>query len=143
MPLLLLSTLIRNPQHKINNHRQQKNDGQKRRAKAIIEPSLSPQPNGLRPPVIRVQSVDHGSHGHGSKEESGDKGWSVAEVQHADGEGAEDHGEVEPGEEGSLVGEEDFGFDARGEGDALAWSGLEKRSARHCEGRGLFGIVFV
>ena len=47
----------------------------------------------------------------------------VAEVEEADGEAAEDYGEVEPGEEGAFVGEEDFGFYAGGEGDAFAWGG--------------------
>ena len=49
---------------------------------------------------------------------------AVAEVEKADGEAAEDHREVEPGEEGAFIGEEDFGFDAGREGDALAWEGF-------------------
>jgi hypothetical protein len=44
----------------------------------------------------------------------------VAEVEQADGESTEDNGEVEPAEEGSFVGEEDFGLDAGGEGDSFA-----------------------
>jgi hypothetical protein len=68
----------------------------------------------------RHQRVDHGAHGHQGKEAGGDATDGVAEVEEADGETAEDDGEVEPGEEGALVGEEDFGFDAGGEGDALS-----------------------
>lgn len=45
----------------------------------------------------------------------------VAEVEQADGQTAQDDGEVEPAEEGALVGEEDFGFYAGGQGDAFAW----------------------
>jgi hypothetical protein len=81
----------------------------------------------------------------------------VAEVEEADGETAEDDGEVKPWEKGTLVGEEDFGLDTGGKGDALAWglsleivacikhaqkhswvwrtgSGLEKRLCRHRDG---------
>lgn len=69
----------------------------------------------------RDQRVDHRSHGNQRKEAGGDATDGIAEVEQADGETAEDDGEVEPGEEGTLVGEEDFGFDAGGEGDALSW----------------------
>ena len=68
----------------------------------------------------REQRVQHRGHGHQRKEAGGDTADGVAEVEQADGEAAEDDGEVEPGEEGALVGEEDFGLDARGEGDAFA-----------------------
>ncbi|ESZ97427.1 hypothetical protein SBOR_2205 [Sclerotinia borealis F-4128] len=49
----------------------------------------------------------------------------VAKVQHADRESPEYHREVEPGEKGALVGEEYFGFDPCGEGDAFScgWRG--------------------
>jgi hypothetical protein len=70
--------------------------------------------------VKRGERVDHGAHGDQGKEAGGDAANGVAEVEKADGEPAEDDGEVEPGEEGALVGEEDFWFDAGGEGDALA-----------------------
>lgn len=65
--------------------------------------------------------VDHGGHGDDGEEGGGDAADAVAEVEEADGEAAQDDGEVEPGEECALVGEEDFGFDAGGEGDAFAW----------------------
>lgn len=65
--------------------------------------------------------VDHGCHGDNGEEGGGDAADAVAEVEEADCEPAEDDGEVEPGEEGALVGEEDFWFDAGWEGDALAW----------------------
>lgn len=68
----------------------------------------------------RHQGVDHGAHGDEGEEAGGDATDGVAEVEEADGETAEDDGEVEPGEEGALIGEEDFGFDAGGEGDALS-----------------------
>lgn len=68
----------------------------------------------------RKQCVDHSHHSDDGKQTSADLPNLVAEVEKADGEAAEDDGEVEPGEEGALVGEEDFGFDAGGEGDALS-----------------------
>ena len=66
------------------------------------------------------QRIDHRRHGHQREKTGGDAADGVAEVEQADGEATEDDGEVEPGEEGALVGEEDLGLDARGEGDALA-----------------------
>jgi len=47
---------------------------------------------------------------------------AIAKVEETDGEAAQDDGEVEPGEKGAFVCEEDFGLDADGEGDAFAWS---------------------
>jgi hypothetical protein len=68
----------------------------------------------------RHQGIDHGAHGDEGEEPGGDTTNGISEVEEADGETTEDDGEVEPGEEGALVGEEDFGLDARGEGDALS-----------------------
>ena len=67
-----------------------------------------------------VQGIHHGHHGHNGEQARRDLADLVAEVEQADGQAAEDNGEVEPREEGALVGEEDFGLDARGERDALA-----------------------
>ena len=58
----------------------------------------------------------------------------MAEVQEANGETAEDDGEVEPGEKGAFIGEEDFGFDAGGKGDAFAGSRLEEGLSGHTVG---------
>ena len=66
------------------------------------------------------EGVEHGAHGDEGEEAGGDLANAVAEVEEADGEAAEDDGEVEPGEEGALIGEEDFWFDAGGEGDSFA-----------------------
>ena len=113
--------VIRDPQHKVHHHRQQQHDGQERRAEPVVEAGLAPDPYALGPPVVRHEGVYHGRHGDAREEEGGDEGGPVAKVQHADGERAEDDGEVEPREEGALVGEEDLGLDAGGEGDAFAW----------------------
>lgn len=71
--------------------------------------------------MVGPQRVEQGEDGHACEEEGGDLGGAVAEVEHAHGQGADDDGEVQPREEGALVGEVDFGLDAGGEGDALAW----------------------
>ena len=76
----------------------------------------------------RDEGVDHGTHGNEGKEAGGDAADSIAKVEKADGEASEDNGEVEPGEKGALVGEEDFGLHAGGEGDALSWLGGEERA---------------
>ncbi len=71
----------------------------------------------------RHQRVDHGTHCHQRKEAGGDATDGITEVEEADGETAEDDSKVEPGEEGALVGEEDFGFHAGGQRDPLSCVG--------------------
>ena len=73
------------------------------------------------------ERVHHAPHGHDGEQPGADAGSGIgAEVQQPDREAAEDDGEVEPGEKGALVGEEDLGFDAGGEGDAFPRGGLEE-----------------
>ncbi len=72
----------------------------------------------------RHQRIDHGGHGHEREQAGADAADAVAEVQQPDGQRAQHDGEVEPRQEGPLVGEEDFGLDARGEGDAFSWGGM-------------------
>ena len=75
----------------------------------------------------RHKRIDHAPHRHDGEETGADAGSGVgAKVEQADGEAAEDDGEVEPGEKGALVSEEDFGLDAGGEGDAFARGGLQE-----------------
>ena len=75
----------------------------------------------------RHERVDHAPHRYDGEEAGTDAGSGVgAKVEQTDGEAAEDDGEVEPGEESALVGEEDFGLDAGGESDALARGGLQE-----------------
>lgn len=70
------------------------------------------------------EGIQHSHHGNKSEEAGRDLADAIAKVEQADGEAAEDDGEVKPGEKGALVGEEDLGLDACGEGDALAWGVL-------------------
>lgn len=93
---LLLLRLIHNPQDKVDNDGQQKNNRQESWAKPVIESSLPPHSYRLGSPVVCDEGVDHCQHGHAGEEKGGDEGHSVAEVEHANGQGAEDDGEVEP-----------------------------------------------
>ena len=68
----------------------------------------------------RHERVQHGGQRDEREEAGADLADAVTEVEQADGQATEDDGEVEPAEEGAFVGEEDFGLDAGGEGDALA-----------------------
>lgn len=70
----------------------------------------------------RHERISHGSNSHENEEDGGDLADAISKVQETHGETAEDDGEVEPGEEGSFVGEEDFRFKACGQRDAFAWS---------------------
>jgi hypothetical protein len=109
-PSLLLPPSPSKPQHKVDNNRQQQRNSQHRGSKAIIKATLPSHADALRAPVESDKRV----------EARADLADAVAEVEEADGQAAQDDGEVEPGEEGALVGEEDFGLDAGGEGDAFA-----------------------
>jgi hypothetical protein len=95
-PAMLLLRRIRDPEDKVDDHRQEQDDGEERGAEAIIEAGLAAQADGPRAPVVREQRIDHGGHRHDGEHEGGDEGRAVPEVQHADGQSAEDHGEVQP-----------------------------------------------
>lgn len=117
-----------NPQHEIHNHNRSQRNRQHRRAESIVKPAHNPRagtpsPYPLSTPMEHDQRVQHGRHCDESEEAGGDLADAVAEVEQADGEAAEDDGEVQPGEKGAFVCEEDFGFDAGGQGDAFACFG--------------------
>jgi hypothetical protein len=67
------------------------------------------------------EGIYHGGHGDEGEDAGADLTHAVAKVEKTNGQAAEDDGEVEPAEEGSFVGEEDFWLDAGGESDAFAW----------------------
>jgi hypothetical protein len=66
------------------------------------------------------EGVDHAEHSNNSEDSGANDSHAVAEVEQAHGQTTENHGEVQPAEEGTLVGEEDFGLDASRERNALA-----------------------
>jgi hypothetical protein len=117
----LLASSSSYPQHKVDNNSKQQRNSQHRRAKTVVKSTLSSHANALCAPVECYESVDHRHQSNECEESSADLSDAVAEVEEADGKAAEDDGEVEPWEEGALVGEEDFGLNAGREGDALAW----------------------
>jgi hypothetical protein len=86
----------RQPQHKINNNRRKQRNRQNRRPQPIIKAPLTPHPYTPCAPMESKQSVHHRHHGHDRKQPSADFTNVVAEVQEADGQAAEDDGEVEP-----------------------------------------------
>lgn len=96
--ILVLSLLggVRYAEDKVDNDGQQQDDGQKGGTEAVVKAGLAANADGFRAPVVRGQGVDHGEHGDAGEEEGADKGRAVAKVEHADGEGAKDDGEVEP-----------------------------------------------
>lgn len=111
--------------HKVDNDSGQQGNGQNSRAEAVIETALTSQTNALCSPVESDQGIDHSGHGDQSEETSRDLADLVAKVEETDGETAQDDGEVQPTEKGTLVGEEDLGLNAGGQGDALACTQIE------------------
>lgn len=96
MLLSALPSRVDDPEDKVDYHRQQKHDGQHGRPEAVVEAGLTSLPYTLGSPMIRRQGIYHGNHGDTGKQEGGDEGGPVTKIQHADGQGAEDNGEVEP-----------------------------------------------
>jgi hypothetical protein len=116
----LFLVLAHNPQHEVHDHGRKQGNREDRGAKAIVKAALATLPYALSAPVEGDEGVGHSGHGNEGEEAGGDLADLVAKVQQADGEAAQDDGEVQPREEGALVGEEDLGLDARGECDAFA-----------------------
>ena len=117
---LSLVTSLGYSQDEVDDHSRQQRNRQDTGSEPIVKPTLSSLSNTLGPPMERHQRIDHGRHCDNGKETGGYPAHAVAEVEETDSETAEDHGEVEPREKGSFVGEEDFGLDARGESYTLA-----------------------
>ena len=120
----MIPTNTHDPQNKINHNRRQKRQRKHRRPKPIVEASLATHPDTLSSPVECDQCVEHSGECDQCEETGRDLSDFVAEVEKTYCEAAEDDGEVEPGKEGTLVGEEDFGLDAGGEGDTLAFGSV-------------------
>jgi len=75
--------------------------------------------------VVSKESVDHGAHGDEGEEGGWDAADFIGEVEETDGEAAEDYGEVQPGEECSLISEVNLWLDSDRKSDSLSWSSLE------------------
>jgi hypothetical protein len=111
-----------NAQNEVHHNSGKKRNGKDGRTESVVDTALPTAANTLCSPVECNEGVDHGAHGDDGEEGGGDAADAVAEVQEADGQTAEDDSEIEPGEEGALVGEENFGLDASGERNSLAWA---------------------
>lgn len=46
--------------------------------------------------MVRHQRIQHGQHGHAGEEEGRNEGHAITKVEHSNGQGAQDDGEVEP-----------------------------------------------
>lgn len=72
----------------------------------------------------RDQRIQHGSKCHKCEQAGGDLADCVSEIEEANGQAAENDGEVQPAQKCTLIGEENFGLDAGWEGDAFAYVSL-------------------
>lgn len=75
----------------------------------------------------RNKRIDHRSHSHEREQPRRDAAYWVTKVQKANGKATEYDGEVEPWEEGPLIGEENFGLDTCGERNSLAYEDWSER----------------
>jgi len=95
LPLFLLRGVC-DAEDEVDDDGQQQDNGEEGRAEEVVEAGLAAQADGAGAPMVCEQGVDHGGHGNDGEEEGGDEGRAVAKVQHADGERAQDDGEVQP-----------------------------------------------
>lgn len=94
--MLVLAGLVHDAEDKVDDNGQEEDDGEDGRAEAVVKAGLAPHANALRSPVVRDEGVDHGQHGDSREQEGGDEGDAVTKVEHADGQGTNHDGEVEP-----------------------------------------------
>lgn len=111
--------LTTDSQHEVDNDSHQKENAQHGRSETVVVWTRASHSDGLGSPVVSDQSVQHGQHSNEGKQARADSADLVTEVQQTHTQGAQDHGEVQPRQEGSLVGEEHFGFHSGGQGDSL------------------------
>lgn len=97
-PLLLLRILVRinDSEDKIDDDGKEEANHKSSRAKSIIETSLSSTSYLPRSPVICVKRIASPQHSNDDEPQRRPKPSIVTEVQHADTEGTEDDGEIQP-----------------------------------------------
>lgn len=78
-----------------------------------------PLSDHLDSPQEKAGGVEQGQARDNGEAPCRSEGNAVAEVEQRGGDGAEEDGELEPGEKGAFGRELDFGFDA--DGDVDAW----------------------
>ncbi|RUS32486.1 hypothetical protein BC938DRAFT_475284 [Jimgerdemannia flammicorona] len=112
-------------------HRGQQEHAQHSRPEpVVVRPRLAP-PNHVRTPVVGKERINHDGKRNECEQARRNAADAVAKIEETNGEAAHDDGELQPGEESALVGEEDLGLDADGEGDTPAVGGLQERLAGH------------
>lgn len=92
----MLAGLVGDSEDKVDNDGQEQDNGQNSRTETVVEAGLSPHSYRLSSPVVCHQGVQHGQHGDAGEEERRNEGDAVTEVEHTNGQGAKDDGEVEP-----------------------------------------------
>lgn len=94
--LVLLAISHGQPQHEVDNNSGEQRQRKDSRTEPIIETTLAPHPYALRAPVEREKGVDHCHHSDSCEQASTDLADPVTEVEKANGQSAEDNGEVQP-----------------------------------------------
>lgn len=90
------ATSARHPQYEVDDDGRQQSNRQHRRTEAVIEATLAALPDTLGAPVEGDEGVQHGRHGDKREETGANLADLVTKVEEADGEAAQDDGEVEP-----------------------------------------------
>lgn len=119
-------------QHKVDNNGNQKENTQHGWTETVIVWTRTSHSNGLSSPVVGDQSIYHRQHGNECEQTRTDSADLVTEVQQTNTKRPQDHGEVQPRQEGSLIGEEDLWLDSSGQCNSLIGGHYGKRG----EGKG-------
>lgn len=88
--------LVCDTEDKVDDDGGQQGKSQHRGTEAVVEAALTALADALRAPVKGDEGVDHGRHGDEREKASADLTNLIAKVEQADGQTAEDDGEVEP-----------------------------------------------
>jgi hypothetical protein len=87
---------IHDPQNEVDHHSDQQQDGQSRRSEPVVKAGLAAHPDRLRSPMIGPKCIYEGGNRDAGEAKRRDLGSLVAKVEHADGEGTDNDGEVQP-----------------------------------------------
>jgi hypothetical protein len=112
-------TTLTKPIPKANSDRRKKSNAEQSRTPFVMVRDSPPLPDLPNAPEIQRSRVNERDACYDGKRPRGGKRQCVAKVEQSGGNGANENGELEPGEEGALGGELNFGFDA--DGDVNAW----------------------
>ncbi len=107
-------------ENEVHHNSSKQRDSQDGRPEPVVNPTLTSFPNALGPPMECDKGIYHGGHCDDCEEAGRDASDTVSEVEQSHCQSAEDDSEVEPGEEGSLVGEENLGLYAGRKRNAFA-----------------------